>query len=246
VRGGRSVTSVRAALPSLVTAVTLSCGLASLEATRLNAWDWTLRLILLAAIADGIDGALARHLQSTSPMGEQLDSLADIVAFGAAPAFLLATHLATLNEPLRFGVALAFVLAGAYRLARFHAQPLDNVFCGLPITAAGSLLTLAVAGPLGLDTTALVSVAIALTVLMVCRHQFPKVARSSRSGVLLLVLAALPLLVWPRIETLAVLGIISFGAYVIWGLAGRSAVGLIEKILHGGADGRQGRPVRPA
>jgi phosphatidylserine synthase len=182
-------------------------------------------------------------------MGEQLDSLADIVAFGAAPAFLLATYLAPVPEPIRFGVALAFVLGGAYRLARFHAQPLEHVFCGLPITAAGSLLALAVAGPFGLDATAVVSVALALTLLMVCRHQFPKVVRSSRSIMVLLVLGALPLLVWPRMETLAVLGAITLGAYVAWGLGGRTAVGLVDKLLQPvrlAVEGKAGRPGRPS
>src|SRR5919202_6281689 len=100
------VTSARNLVPSFVTAVALSCGLAALEATRMGAWDWTLRLILLAAVADGVDGALARQLHSTSPLGGQLDSLADIVAFGAAPAFLFESYFSAAPPLIRFGAAL--------------------------------------------------------------------------------------------------------------------------------------------
>lgn len=222
--------SPRNLLPSIVTAVALSCGLAALEATRLGAWDWTLRLILLAAIADGMDGALARQLHSTSPLGGQLDSLADIVAFGAAPAFLLETYFSAAPTLIRFGAALAFLLAGAYRLARFHAQPREGVFQGLPITAAGVLLTLAVAGPFGTDSLAATLIASALAALMVCRHPFQKVRWSRRLLVAYVLLVAPPLIVRPGSETLAVLGAMSIGAYLAWTLVRKPVLGILVKV----------------
>jgi CDP-diacylglycerol---serine O-phosphatidyltransferase len=201
--------------------LTLSLGLAALEAARTGNWDVALRFILLAVIADGIDGALARQLRATSSIGEQLDSLADIIAFGAAPAFLFVTVYSTAPTLVLYGVALAFVLAGAFRLARFHAFPADGVFCGMPITAGGALLALTVAGPFGLDFW-LASIAAGLTsVLMVSRIPFPKLSRLRPNMIGLMVLAAVPILVWPRTETLAIVAAAFAGAYVVWGLMSR-------------------------
>jgi CDP-diacylglycerol--serine O-phosphatidyltransferase len=223
---------MRALLPSVITTVTLSCGLAALESVRNNAWDLTLRLILLAAVADGLDGALARYLGATSRMGEQLDSLADIIAFGAAPAFLYSTYFPTSPLAIRFGLPLVFVLGGAFRLARYHAQPSDGVFRGLPITAAGGLLALAVAGPFDLDAGVVAFSALALTGLMVSNHPFPKVERSRRSLLVLLAGAAVALLAWQWLGALALLGVLAFGAYLAWGLAGRAVAALLGKLHH--------------
>jgi CDP-diacylglycerol--serine O-phosphatidyltransferase len=206
----------------MVTMVALACGLAALEAARLTAWDFALWLILLAAIADGVDGMLARQLWATSAMGEQLDSLADIVAFGTAPAFLFWTHYGGAPGALRFGVAFAFVLAGAYRLARFHAQPTEGAFRGLPITVAGPLLALAVAGPFGLGARGAGSIGIGLAALMVHDHSFPTFAPSRRW--LLAAIAAASVLVgfWPRVETLAIVAVLTLGTYTVWGLIGQA------------------------
>ena len=213
----------RQSLPTLVTMVTLSCGLAALEAARVSAWELVLWLTLLAMIADGIDGPLARRLQATSPLGQQLDSLADIVAFGAAPAFLFSTYYSGAPDPVRFGVALAFVLAGAYRLARFHNQPTEDVFCGLPVTVAGPLLMVTVAGPFGAGVLEAGSVGIGLAALMVCHLPFPTLAQSHRWLVPAIAGASLPVALWPRDETIAGVTALTLGSYVIWGVV-RSSV----------------------
>ncbi|HEV2108230.1 MAG TPA: CDP-alcohol phosphatidyltransferase family protein [Thermomicrobiales bacterium] len=208
----------RQSLPALVTMVTLTCGLAALEATRVGAWELALRLILLGMVADGVDGPLARRLRATTPMGQQLDSLADVVAFGAAPAFLFSTYYGGAPDPVRFGVALAFVLAGAYRLARFHAGPTEEVFRGLPITAAGPLLAVTVAGPFGAGAREAGGVGIGLAALMVCHHPFPTLALSRRWLLPAIAAASLPVALWPRVETLAVVTALILGAYVVWGV----------------------------
>ncbi len=207
-------------LPTLVTMVALACGLAALAAARVTAWDLALRLILLAAIADGVDGVLARHLGATSPMGKQLDSLADIVAFGTAPAFLFWAHYDDAPAALRFGAPFVFVLAGAYRLARFHAEPTEGDFRGLPITVAGPLLALAVVGPFRLGAWGAGGIGIALATLMVHHHAFPALTPSRRWLVPAIVAAAVPVALWPRVETLATVAALTLGAYVLWGLVG--------------------------
>jgi CDP-diacylglycerol---serine O-phosphatidyltransferase len=201
--------------------LTLSSGLAAIEAARTGNWDWALRFILLATIADGLDGALARQLKATSDMGEQLDSLADIVAFGAAPALLFVTVFTAAPAPVRYGVGLFFVLAGAYRLARFHAIPSDGVFLGLPITAGGALMALIAAGPFGLNYWVATALAIATAVLMICRIPFPKMSRVKPNPVGVMAVASLPILLWPGVETVAIVAAVVMGGYVIWGLIRR-------------------------
>jgi len=212
---------VRQTLPTLVTMAALTCGLAAIEATRTGAWDVALRLILLAAVADGVDGALARRLGTTGGIGAQLDSLADIIAFGVAPAFLFSTYHGQVPGPVRLGIAASFVLAGAYRLARFQAQPTDGVFSGLPITVAGPLLAVAAVGPFGLGAAEGGGIAVGLAGLMVCRHPFPTLGRSRRSLLPAVAVAALAVAVWPRVETVAIVAALALGAYVVWGIAGR-------------------------
>jgi CDP-diacylglycerol--serine O-phosphatidyltransferase len=101
-------------------------------------------LITLGSILDVLDGQLAARLGAISDIGKELDSLADVVTFGVAPTILLyhlllivgvATHIAIL-------ASLMFVLAGAYRLARFNTLPSDRqaYFKGMPIPMACILL----------------------------------------------------------------------------------------------------------
>lgn len=204
---------------------TLSCGLAAIEAARTGNWDWALRLILLATIADGLDGALARQLGASSDMGEQLDSLADIVAFGAAPALLFVTVFSSAPAPMRYAVGLFFVLAGAYRLARFHAVPADGVFLGLPITAGGALMALIAAGPFGLNYWLATGLAIGTALLMVCRVQFPKMSHIKPNPIGVIAVASFPVVLWPGVETVAIVAALIMGAYVVFGLIRRLELG---------------------
>ncbi len=105
--------------------------------------------LIAAAMFDRFDGKLARKFDATSELGKQLDSLADLVSFGVAPAVIAwKLHFAQAAVCLPFGrllgclAALAFPLAGALRLARFNLQEESDIFYGIPITLAGSLLTL--------------------------------------------------------------------------------------------------------
>ncbi len=208
----------RQLLPTLATMLTLTCGLVAMEAARVGSWDLSLGLILLAMVADGVDGTLARRLGATSTMGEQLDSLADVIAFAVAPAFLFSTYYVGTPAPVRLGAALAFVLAGAFRLARFHAQPIRGAFSGLPTTVAGPLLGITVVGPFGVSVREAGAVGLGLAALMVCHHPFPTLARSPRWFLPAMVAALLPLGLWPRIETVAIVAAVTLGAYVLWSI----------------------------
>ena len=101
----------------------------------------------IAAVIDFLDGFVARALNASSEMGKQLDSLADVVSFGAAPSIILYQFLRMSfireNEGVETSMlwlmpAFVFACAGAYRLARFNLDTEQSFgFKGVPIPAAG-------------------------------------------------------------------------------------------------------------
>ena len=102
----------------------------------------SLLLIFVAALADRFDGMIARKFNIESELGKQLDSMSDIISFGVAPALLL--YEGILHE---FGgpggfFTVFYIACGAFRLARFNITESNGYFTGLPITAAGCLVTL--------------------------------------------------------------------------------------------------------
>ncbi|MBN1236782.1 MAG: CDP-diacylglycerol--serine O-phosphatidyltransferase [Methanotrichaceae archaeon] len=127
--------------------------------------------ILLAAIADGLDGFLARKVGG-SPLGANLDSLADLISFGTAPVFLAIStfHL----PPHIWPVGIFFLLCGTLRLARFNivSGKSDQFFEGLPIPAAGIALSASVL--LGRPTLTILLMLL-LALLMVSSVPYPKI-----------------------------------------------------------------------
>lgn len=107
-------------------------------------------LILGAALLDGMDGPVARALKVAGPMGKELDSLADCVAFGFAPgylaykAYLSGVIVPVLGMHVDFGILIAaiFPICAAYRLARFNITPATDSFTGLPAPGAGIIVAL--------------------------------------------------------------------------------------------------------
>lgn len=142
---------MRVLLPNIVTLLSLCAGLTAIRyAVQGEAqFDRAVYAILIAAVLDGLDGRLARLLKGTSRFGAELDSLADFVSFGVAPAFVLYTF--SLHEIGSFGwiVALVYAMACALRLARFNVMIDDplrpewqkNFFVGIP-APAGALTAL--------------------------------------------------------------------------------------------------------
>ncbi len=121
VRGMRGL-SLRAVLPNAITAAALCSGLTGIRFAISENWDLAIFAVILAGLLDGIDGRIARLLKAQSRFGAELDSLADSLSFGMAPAIIF--YLWTLQDLLRLGwfAALAFAICCALRLARFNAQ----------------------------------------------------------------------------------------------------------------------------
>lgn len=118
---GRGLT-LRAVLPNAITAAALCSGLTGIRFAIAGEWKLAIFAIILAGLLDGIDGRIARLLKAQSRFGAELDSLADSLSFGMAPALIL--FMWTLQDLPRLGwfAALAFAICCALRLARFNAQ----------------------------------------------------------------------------------------------------------------------------
>lgn len=114
--------TLRAVLPNAITAAALCSGLTGIRFAIVGDWEKSLFAIILAGVLDGIDGRIARLLKAQSRFGAELDSLADSLSFGMAPALVL--FLWSLQDLPRFGwfASLAFAICCALRLARFNAR----------------------------------------------------------------------------------------------------------------------------
>lgn len=150
--------------PALVTLGNLLCGFAAIHfcsrpGDPLHNLTIACYLIFAAMVCDVLDGRLARFSRTTSEFGAQLDSLADVVSFGAAPAFIaIRLIIAITNDPQAGPAAAtafgrfcwiaggAYLACGALRLARFNVENLPDEashmdFRGLPIPGAAGALT---------------------------------------------------------------------------------------------------------
>ncbi|HLO41925.1 MAG TPA: CDP-alcohol phosphatidyltransferase family protein, partial [Phycisphaerales bacterium] len=118
---------VRHLIPNLITTLSLCSGLSAIHFAMKPDWDRALTAVIIAAVLDGLDGRAARLLRATSKFGTVLDSLADFLAFGVAPAIIL--HRWLLGQPEMMGkwdwlglaAVMTFALCSALRLARFTA-----------------------------------------------------------------------------------------------------------------------------
>ncbi len=131
----------KSTLPNIFTFSNLSLGVFSLMMTFKANYLWASLFIIIAALIDRYDGRIARYFQVSSDLGKELDSLADLVSFGVAPALLMCNLYNYTNLGIiGYFFVILFPIAGAYRLARYNSNEFDNVFTGVPITVAGCAL----------------------------------------------------------------------------------------------------------
>lgn len=137
--------------PTIVTFVALCAGLTSVRYAFDQKWEHSVILILLAAFLDGMDGRLARYLDVVSDFGAHIDSFADFINFGVAPAIVVYLWiLGNINiQGIGWGVVLVFAVCMAIRLARFNvaagesdSKEQDLFFIGMPAPSCGILALL--------------------------------------------------------------------------------------------------------
>ena len=238
-------------LPNLLTAGNLFCGFLALtrivEANPENKTDFNHAIheaifyILLALIFDLFDGRVARMGGHESPFGREFDSLADLISFGAAPAFLV--HHIILRDVLRSSPKLSWIIAatylicGAFRLARFNCLAAmagtggGKEFLGFPIPAAAGLVSSLTLFLLWLEEDGfsvgrwgfvLPAIMVFLALMMVSEVKYPtfktldfRAKRTFAKMVIIVLLVACGLILWERIKHI-VLPVL-FTAYLVYG-----------------------------
>jgi len=196
-------------LPSLVTILNGVCGFSSIIFASRNEFGMASFMILLAMIADMLDGRLARMSQNTTSFGGQLDSLCDVISFGLAPAFMMLKVLEfeLKLEPVFFTensflqrfiwlAAAAYISCSAIRLARFNVENEEDEsahmsFIGLPTpAAAGVIVSLIIFYQKYQDTFpvlkavlyAMPCIALGVAILMVSRIRYPHLVNQYLRG----------------------------------------------------------------
>ena len=170
-------------LPDLITILNILFGFTAILLVLNNGVDSAIILILAAALADGMDGAVARRVEF-GVFGEHLDSFADAISFGIAPAVIYYAVASSDHHAIVCAFSAAYLICGILRLVRFGILD-DPEFRGLPITAAGTFAVLLL---YLVDSPYLVTGVFAiLSVLMISNIRYPKV----RSLTILVPLAAI-------------------------------------------------------
>ena len=133
----------RGIFPGMFTMGNLFCGFLSILSSMDGEAEHACRFILLGFFLDGLDGFVARVSRGATRFGVELDSLADLVTFGLAPAILVYSFKLKVLGKWGWVLGFVFVMCGAFRLARYNLTakaPPSRGFEGLPIPAAASLL----------------------------------------------------------------------------------------------------------
>jgi CDP-diacylglycerol--serine O-phosphatidyltransferase len=148
-RQGRFV-PVRYLLPNLITLLALCSGITAIRLAVEGRYELAVAAVIFAVVLDALDGRLARFLKGTSRFGAELDSLADFVNFGVAPALLIYMWSLNALRPAGWVIALILAICCALRLARFNVALDDpdkpawsaGFFTGAPAPAGAGLALL--------------------------------------------------------------------------------------------------------
>ena len=139
--------SVNRMVPNVLTLLALCAGMTAIRYAISGDFTYATFAIIAAGVCDGLDGRLARLLKATSPFGAELDSLADFISFGVAPAAVVYLWTMSQLHSVGWAIVLFYAVCCALRLARFNAQLAAepppwraNFFSGAPAPAGAGLL----------------------------------------------------------------------------------------------------------
>ncbi len=166
---------IKAQLANAITLMNLGFGVIAIILIVKDLSHMSLVFIFLAALFDRFDGMVARRYDAESLFGKELDSLCDLVSFGVAPALLIYQTALTTAPWIGVIVTVLYILTGAVRLARYNVNEFDGAFSGLPITAAGVVLTLSFFLIPYMESLFFVVLMIILSILMVSNIRVTKV-----------------------------------------------------------------------
>lgn len=201
-------------VPNLFTSLNMFCGFFSIINASQGNYVYACWLIFIAAVFDALDGAMARLTNSSSELGVELDSLSDIVSFGAAPSFLLFTTYYYQFNTIGIILTSLPLIAGGFRLARFNVQLTGfekSFFTGLPIpssaiTIVSFILAFYNNGYSDFHSPIIIPMTIILSFLMVSRVKYDSIPRFSLASVkekplnYIFILAGLILVLFYQVE----------------------------------------------
>ncbi len=222
-------------IPNTITSMNLLCGALGVIFTFQGALDIAFYLMLAAAVCDFLDGFAARMLNAYSPMGKELDSLADVVSFGLLPSLML--HRRLIEGGVTGFVAyipLVICIFSALRLAKFNVDDRQSeTFLGLPTPACalwcGSLIYAADHGVMSManmlhDTYLIPVASVILALLLVCEipmfsFKFKKGSASNgRRLIFVAIVAVFAIAVLILKINWAYIVLLAFTLYIIWNL----------------------------
>src|SRR5690606_34688958 len=141
-----TIKKLKSQTANMLTIGNMAFGGAALMAALNGAYSFSVLFIFIAAFLDRFDGIVARKFNQESELGKQLDSMSDILSFGVAPAILIYELVLTDFGLSGMVFTVIYIASGAFRLARFNISESNGYFTGLPITAAGTVITLSFFG----------------------------------------------------------------------------------------------------
>lgn len=207
--------------PNMLTSANLGFGVLGITFSAVGEPIYAAICVLLSLLADGCDGRVARALGVSGPMGRELDSLADVVGFGVAPAFMLYSKELFQLGWYAYIPLLIFSILGAFRLARFNimTDEVHGYFQGLPIPAAGCLAATYVLCGVMLPQWLLFCLMIFVGYLMVSNVKYPdfkghSVIKNNKIAITLTALFAIGVLVYDWHAW----AVDIFASYVVFGL----------------------------
>ena len=226
-------------LPNLFTAGSIFLGMLSIINASSGHFEKAAWFMVISMIFDGLDGRVARLTNTTSEFGVEFDSLADVVAFGVAPAMLVYFYIGV--DYGKFGALIAalYVIFGAVRLARFNVTTSENdpnVFIGLPIPTAAVFIVVWILMYLKYDLLESYSFIMLLAMLImsllkVSNIRYPSFKKTNinsngKTKVLLIIITILSLTYLYPIEIITII----ITLYTFYGL-GRAIYFLMKKRL---------------
>jgi len=182
-------------LPNLLSVLCLALGFAQVAVTLGGHFEWAPRILVLALAADALAGTLTKGREKGSALGEELDALVSLLAFGVGPAVY--AYQAGIRElgPLGWAAACTLVVGSALKLSRHHHERPDwPRYQGLPSPVAGLCVALAMVLGAPPKLAALLTLALTLLMLSPLRYLRPGKSLPGREGVALLLLGAA---IWP-------------------------------------------------
>jgi CDP-diacylglycerol--serine O-phosphatidyltransferase len=237
----------RAAVPGLFTALNIYCGFLSIVYSGQGLYTTAAWLIIVAAAFDSLDGVMARMAHASSQFGVELDSLADVVSFGAAPSLLVYHVYLHSVIPLGFLIAAFPVIFGAIRLARFNVQLVGfdkEYFNGLPIPMQAITLCAFIlqidAENYGITSSAgmaLLFLVVLLSILMVSHVKYDTAPKLTMEQLkvhrwkVIIIVACFCILVAAKLLADTNLLFFILAGYVVFGLL-RAAIIWLKKISH--------------